>query len=84
MKNLKQILFGLTILATFTFTQTANAQAKPKGKEWKVPAADASKKSTVKADDAAAIGEGKTIWGRDCKSCHGVKGPWRWNKSRKN
>jgi len=74
MKNLKQILFGLAILAAFTFTQTTNAQAKPKGKEWKTPAADASKKSTVKAGDASAISEGKAIWGKDCKSCHGVKG----------
>jgi mono/diheme cytochrome c family protein len=61
-------------MAAFMFTQTTNAQAKPKGKEWKVPAADAGKKSTVKAGDAAAISEGKAIWGKDCKSCHGVKG----------
>jgi mono/diheme cytochrome c family protein len=74
MKNMKRILFGLAIIAAFMFTQTSNAQAKPKGKEWKVPAADASKKSTVKAGDAAAISEGKAIWGKDCKSCHGVKG----------
>jgi len=74
MKNMKKIFFGLAILAAFTFTQTANAQAKPKGKEWKTPAADASKKSTVKAGDASAISEGKAIWGKDCKSCHGVKG----------
>jgi len=74
MKNMKKILFGLAILAAFTFTQTTNAQAKPKGKEWKVPAADANKKSTVKASDAAVLSEGKAIWGKDCKSCHGVKG----------
>jgi mono/diheme cytochrome c family protein len=74
MKNMKRILFGLAIMAAFMFTQTTNAQAKPKGKEWKVPAADAGKKSTVKAGDAAAISEGKAIWGKDCKSCHGVKG----------
>ncbi len=71
---MKRILFGLAIMAAFMFTQTTNAQAKPKGKEWKVPAADAGKKSTVKAGDAAAISEGKAIWGKDCKSCHGVKG----------
>ena len=44
MKNMKKILFGLAILAAVTFTQTTNAQAKPKGKEWKVPAGDAAKK----------------------------------------
>jgi mono/diheme cytochrome c family protein len=74
MKNLKQILFGIAVVTVLMFTQTTNAQAKPKGKEWKVPAADASKKSTVKAGDAAALSEGKAIWGKDCKSCHGVKG----------
>lgn len=68
MKNVKQIFFGLAILAVFTFTQTTNAQAKPKGKEWKVPAGDAAKKG--KGDPEA----GKAIWGKDCKSCHGVKG----------
>lgn len=74
MKKLNQILFGLAILAAFTFAQTANAQEKPKGKEWKVSAADANKKSTVKAGDASAISEGKKIWMKECKSCHGVKG----------
>lgn len=74
MKNMKKILFGLAILTAFAFTQTTNAQEKPKGKEWKVPAADASKKSTVKAGDLAAISDGKAIWVKDCKSCHGVKG----------
>jgi mono/diheme cytochrome c family protein len=74
MKNLKQILLGIAVVTVLMFTQTSNAQAKPKGKEWKVPAADASKKSTVKAGDAAAIADGKAIWGKDCKSCHGVKG----------
>jgi mono/diheme cytochrome c family protein len=69
MKNMKKILFGLAILAAFSFTQTTNAQAKPKGKEWKVPAADAAKKSP-KVDAAA----GKDLWASDCKSCHGVKG----------
>ena len=73
MKNLKKILFGLAIIAAFMFTQTTNAQAKPKGKEWKVPAASAKIKSTVKSD-ASSISAGKEIWIKDCKSCHGVKG----------
>ena len=83
MKNMKKILFGLAVLAAVTFTQTTNAQAKPKGKEWKVPAADASKKSTVKAGDASAISAGKEIWGTNCKSCHGVKGLGDGSKAEK-
>jgi mono/diheme cytochrome c family protein len=67
---MKKIFFGVAILAAFMFTQTSNAQAKPKGKEWKVPAADAGKKmpSGINAAD------GKALWGTNCKSCHGVKG----------
>ena len=78
MKNMKRILFGLAILAAVTFTQTTNAQAKPKGKEWKVPAADASKKSP-KVDAAA----GKDLWATNCKSCHGVKGLGDGSKAEK-
>ena len=75
---MKKILFGLAILAAITFTQTTNAQAKPKGKEWKVPAADASKKSP-KVDAAA----GKDLWATNCKSCHGVKGLGDGSKAEK-
>jgi len=78
MKNMKKILFGLAILAAVTFTQTTNAQAKPKGKEWKVPAADASKKSP-KVDAAA----GKELWSTNCKSCHGAKGLGDGSKAEK-
>jgi len=72
--NRMALLAGTGILlASFTFT-TANAQDKPKGKEWLAPEAAAKKKSPVKADDAAAIKSGKDIWTQHCKSCHGVKG----------
>ena len=67
---MKKIFFGLAIMAAFMFTQTSNAQTKPKSKEWKVPAADAGKKMPAGADAAA----GKALWGTNCKSCHGVKG----------
>lgn len=53
---------------------TAKAQAKPKGKEWKVADADAKKKSAVKNDDEATIKAGKDVWNVQCKSCHGAKG----------
>jgi len=74
MKNSGKLIVGLTFVATcFLFSQTTNAQAKPKGKEWNVPAASAKIKSPVKAD-ASAISAGKALWGTNCKSCHGVKG----------
>ena len=67
---MKKIFFGVAIIAALMFTQTSNAQAKPKGKEWKVPAADAGKKMPSGVDAAA----GNALWGPNCKSCHGVKG----------
>ena len=67
---MKKILFGLALIAAFMFAQTANAQAKPKGKEWKVPAEYTGKKMPAGTDAAA----GKALWGTNCKSCHGVKG----------
>lgn len=75
MKTINQmaLLMGTGIfLVTLSFG-TANAQTKPKGTEWKVPEADAKKKSVVK-DDEASISAGKEIWAQQCKSCHGVKG----------
>ena len=75
MKTINQmaLLMGAGIfLVTLSFG-TASAQAKPKGKEWKVAEADAKKKSTVK-DDEATVKAGKDIWTQQCKSCHGVKG----------
>lgn len=74
MKKLANLIGGVTLVAAcFFFNQTASAQEKPKGKEWKVAAADAGKKSPVKADDAT-IAAGKEIWIKECKSCHGAKG----------
>lgn len=67
---MKKIFFGLAIMAGFMFAQTSYAQEKPKGKEWKVPAADSGKKMPAGVDAAA----GKVLWGTNCKSCHGVKG----------
>lgn len=40
---------------------------------WIVPVASAKIKSPIIAD-ASAISSGKTLWGNNCKSCHGVKG----------
>lgn len=64
-------MIGLLIVALSSTVMLA--QTKPKGKEWKVPDADAKKKSAIKADDAA-IKAGKDIWVKECKSCHGSKG----------
>ncbi len=76
MKKVNQfvLLMGAgALLVTMSFG-TANAQDKPKGKEWKVADADAKKKSPVKSDDEATLKAGKDIWTAQSKSCHGAKG----------
>ena len=75
MKNLKQITLALVfiVISAFTVNYKSEDQTKPKGKEWKVPVADAKLKSPIKADENA-IKEGKAIYLRECKSCHGTKG----------
>jgi mono/diheme cytochrome c family protein len=66
------ILFvSLLIAATFLFSQSVNAQAK--AKPWPVPDKDKALKFTEKTD-AAVIANGKDLWAKHCKSCHGAKG----------
>ena len=42
-------------------------------KEWKAPAAAEAKKNPLTAD-AATIAAGKTVYAKECQSCHGKKG----------
>ena len=51
------------VLASFTITQ----------KPWDVPAKYKSMKNTTKSD-ATSIANGKTLYVKHCKSCHGTKG----------
>lgn len=71
--NRMALFIGASIFLLSFTSASLRAQEKPKGKEWKVPEADAKIKSTVKADDAT-IAAGKDIWAQQCKSCHGAKG----------
>jgi mono/diheme cytochrome c family protein len=58
--------------ATFLLSPTASGQAK--AKPWPVPDKDKALKSTAKLTDAAVIANGKELWAKHCKSCHGAKG----------
>ncbi len=60
------------IAATFLFSQSVIAQAK--AKPWPVPDKDKALKSTDKLTDAGVIANGKDLWAKHCKSCHGAKG----------
>jgi mono/diheme cytochrome c family protein len=67
------VLFvSLLVASMFLFNQSVVAQAK--GKPWPVPDKDKAVKPTSKLTDAAVIANGKDLWAKHCKSCHGPKG----------
>lgn len=75
MKTTKMIatMFATAIFAVvFLFGQAVNAQEK--AKPWPVPDKDKAVKPAVKLTDASVIANGKDLWAKNCKSCHGSKG----------
>lgn len=66
------LMLGIVVLLTLAFVGIT-LSGETKGKPW--PATDAVKKvkSPVASNDAS-IKEGKEIYLKNCKSCHGVKG----------
>ncbi len=59
------LLFSGAVLCSFTMQQTV--------KKWDAPATAKSIKNPVKSSPES-INEGKTLYMKDCKSCHGAKG----------
>jgi len=66
MKTMKLMFAGLAI---FALCATVVAQPKP----WVVPAASKSMKNPVAKDDAS-VKAGKTVYDKNCASCHGKVG----------
>ena len=69
MKKLLAVYIVLVGLLATSATVIDNQDKKP----WPVPDASAKTKNPVAAD-AASIAEGKALYDKHCKSCHGGKG----------
>lgn len=65
------ITVTLTVSIIFLFGNAATAQTK---KPWVIPDKYKAMKNINKAGDATAIANGKELWAKHCKSCHGSKG----------
>ena len=61
---------GSAVFSLIISGNYASAQTKP----WPVPATDKALKAPVKLTDKAVIDNGKELWAKHCKSCHGAKG----------
>jgi len=68
----KLMTVSSVVLFFLLATQSAVAQ-KPAGKPWPAPAAAIAVKNPVKSD-ATSIKDGKEIYIKNCKSCHGDAG----------
>lgn len=77
-EQLMSVFFVLSLLALTT--QSANAQ-KPKGLPWPAPAAAIAVKNPVKSD-AISIKDGRELYIKNCKSCHGDEGKGDGTKAR--
>jgi mono/diheme cytochrome c family protein len=71
----KTIIVSLTAMVAILFIWGSMAMAQQaKGKPWNVPDKYKTMKPTIKLTDAAVIANGKDLWAKNCKSCHGAKG----------
>jgi mono/diheme cytochrome c family protein len=73
MRTTQRILTVLVTLVIAVFFIAGNTYAQAK-KPWDIPAASKSVKSPVNLKDAGIINNGKDLWAKNCKSCHGSKG----------
>lgn len=72
MKTKSLITLAFSLLITIAFL-SSNAFAQKKPGPWDVPAKNKSIKNPVKSS-AESIANGKALYAKHCKSCHGAKG----------
>jgi len=75
MKTTKMITTLLvTAVFGFVFLLGQAVHAQEKAKPWPVPDKEKTVKAAVKMTDPGVIANGKDLWAKNCKSCHGAKG----------
>ena len=75
MKRTQKVATLLFTLAMgFFLLASPSLQAQTAAKPWPVPDKDKAIKAPVKLTDASVIANGKDLWAKNCKSCHGTKG----------
>jgi len=67
------LLVTMIIAVVFVVGITVNAQ-QAKAKPWPVPDKNKTIKAPINLKDATVISNGKDLWAKNCKSCHGAKG----------
>jgi mono/diheme cytochrome c family protein len=70
--SMKLLTMSMVVAVSFLFVIGNGAMAQAKA--WPVPAADKAIKAPVKLSDQSVIDNGKELWAKHCKSCHGTKG----------
>ena len=70
---LKTVTLVSGFIFAFVFFTSSYTQAQT-AKPWSIPDKYKAMKSTVKAGDKDAIADGKMLWAKFCKSCHGANG----------
>jgi mono/diheme cytochrome c family protein len=67
------VFLAALVAVMFILGTSANAQ-QAKAKPWPVPDKFKTMKPAVKLSDPTVIANGKDLWAKNCKSCHGAKG----------
>jgi mono/diheme cytochrome c family protein len=74
MKTKKNITFLIALAIGVFFLASQAIHAQTAAKPWPVPDKDKAIKAPIKMTDASVIANGKELWAKNCKSCHGAKG----------
>ncbi|MGA2823981.1 MAG: cytochrome c [Bacteroidales bacterium] len=76
MKKTQKMITLLVMMITavvFVLGNMVNAQ-QAKAKPWPVPDKNKMIKAAVNLKDASVISNGKDLWAKNCRACHGAKG----------